>query len=116
MATLGWRVYATNHERLSLSEAVWAYRSHYVVERSFGRLKGQPLSLRPMYLQREDHATGLIRLLSLALRVLILLEFVVRRQLALEEATLAGVYAGNPKRATQRPTAEHLLSASRPSR
>jgi transposase len=42
-----------------------------------------------MYVQRDDHATGLIRLLSIALRVLTLVEFVVRRQLASEEATLA---------------------------
>ena len=111
LAGLGWRVYATNHDGLTLSQAVWAYRGQYVLERSFGRLKGQPLSLSPMYLQRDDHATGLVRLLSLGLRVLILLEFVVRRQLALEQAKLSGVYAGNPKRATARPTAELLLEA-----
>ena len=35
-----------------------------------------------MYVQRDDHATGLIRFLSIALRVLTLLEFVGRRQLA----------------------------------
>jgi transposase len=111
LAGLGWRVYATNDPRLGQAEAVWAYRGQYVLERSFGRLKGQPLSLTPMYLQRDDHATGLVRLLSLGLRVLMLLEFVVRRQLALEAATLAGLYAGNPKRATARPTAERLLEA-----
>ena len=49
--------------------------------------QGRPLSLTPMYVQRDDHATGLIRLLSIALRVLTLVEFVVRRQLAAEEAT-----------------------------
>jgi len=111
LARLAWRVYATNDEGLTLAEAVWAYRSQYTIERSFGRLKGQPLSLSPMYLQRDDHATGLLRLLSLGLRVLILLEFVLRRQLASEQATLVGLYAGNPKRATARPTAERLLEA-----
>ncbi len=90
---------------------VWAYRNEYLVERSLGRLKGRPLSLRPMYVQRNDHATGLIRLLSIALRVLTLLEFVVRRQLAVEEATLSGLYAGNPKRETAQPTTERLLEA-----
>jgi len=45
------------------------------------------------------------------LRVLTLVEFVVRRQLASEEATLAGLYAGNAKRETARPTAERLLEA-----
>jgi hypothetical protein len=32
---------------LSLAQAVLAYRSEYQVERSFGRLKGRPLSLTP---------------------------------------------------------------------
>jgi len=96
---------------LSLAQAVLAYRSEYQVERSFGRLKGRPLSLTPMYVQRDDHATGLIRLLSIALRVLTLLEFVGRRQLATAGAKLAGLYAGNPKRVTDRPTAERLLEA-----
>jgi transposase len=110
---LGWRVYGTNQpvESLSLEQAVLAYRSEYQVERSLGRLKGRPLSLTPMYVQRDDHATGLIRLLSLALRVLTLLEFVGRRQLAAEGAKLAGLYAGNPRRETARPTAERLLEA-----
>ena len=96
---------------LSLEHAVLAYRSEYQVERSLGRLKGQPLSLTPMYVQRDDHATGLVRLLTIALRVLTLLEFVGRRQLAAEGAKLAGLYAGNPRRETARPTAERLLEA-----
>jgi transposase len=110
---LGWRVYGTNQpaEQLSLEQAVLAYRSEYLVERSLGRLKGRPLSLTPMYVQRDDHATGLIRLLSIALRVLTLVEFVVRRQLAAEGAALTGLYAGNAKRETARPTAERLLEA-----
>src|SRR6516225_3610495 len=113
MRRLGWRVYGTNQPvaSLSLAQAVLAYRSEYQVERSFGRLKGRPLSLTPMYVQRDDHATGLIRLLSIALRVLTLVEFVGRRQLSAEGTKLAGLYAGNPSRATARPTAEHLLEA-----
>lgn len=110
---LGWRVYVTNQplEQLPLSQAVLAYRNEYIIERGFGRLKGRPLSLIPMYLERDDHATGLIRLLSIGLRVLTLLEFVVRGCLAAEQEELAGLYAGNPKRATARPTAELLLEA-----
>ena len=108
---LGWRLYGTNQgaEQLSIEQAVWAYRNEYQVERSLGRLKGRPLSLTPMYMQRDDHATGLIRLLSVALRVLTLLEFVVRRQLTADGTKLAGLYAGNAKRETVRPTAERLL-------
>jgi transposase len=111
---LGWRVYVTNQAAtvLPLERAVLAYRDEYLVERSLGRLKGRPLSLSPLYLTRDDHATGLIRLLSLALRVLTLLEGVVRRQLA-DPATppLTGYYPGQPTRATRRPTAERLLAA-----
>ena len=110
---LGWRVYVTNEggERLSLPQAVLAYREQYTIDRGMGRLKGRPLSLTPMYLQRDDRVTGLIRLLTIALRVLTLLEFVVRRNLAVEDVPLTGLYAGNPKRATRRPTAERLLEA-----
>jgi transposase len=109
----GWRVYATNApaRQLPLAQAVLAYRGQYMVERGCGRLKGRPLSVTPMYLQRDDHATGLIRLLSIALRILTLLEFLVRRALAQEDTELAGLYAGNPKRATARPTAERILEA-----
>jgi transposase len=112
---LGWRVYVTNQpgQQLSLEQAVLAYRGEYIIEHSIGRLKGRPLSLTPMYLQRDDHATGLVRLLSIGLRVLTLLEFVVRRRLSAEKARLSGLYAGNPKRATARPTAERLLEAFR---
>ena len=113
VSRFGWRLYGTNQpcEQLSLEQAVLAYRSEYLVERSLGRLKGRPLSLTPMYVQRDDHATGLIRLLSIALRVLTLMEFVGRRHLAVEKGQIAGIYAGNPKRETARPTAERLLEA-----
>jgi transposase len=110
---LGWQVYATNHAPagLSLTAATLAYRSEYLIERCFGRLKGKPLTLTPMYLQDDGRATGLIRLLAICLRALTLLEFGARRRLAEEQAELAGLYAGNPKRATARPTAERLLEA-----
>src|SRR2546430_3772835 len=110
---LGWRVYGTNQPgvSLSLAHAVLASRSAYQVERSLGRLTGRPLSLTPMDVQRDDHATGRIRLWSIALRVLTLVACVGRRPLATEGAKLAGLYAGNPKRETDRPTAERVLEA-----
>lgn len=109
----GWRVYATNHPQATLSfeQAVLAYREEYLIERSFGRLKGKPLSLTPMYLQSDARATGLVRLLSLGLRILTLIEHQVRRTLADRQEKLAGLYGGNPKRTTARPTAEALLNA-----
>jgi len=109
----GWRVYATNAlaAALPMDRAVLAYREEYVIEHGFGRLKGKPLSVTPMYLQSDERATGLIRLLSLGLRLLTLLEFGVRQALAEQNEKLAGLYAGNPKRSTSRPTAEALLKA-----
>lgn len=74
-------------------------------------MKGFPLSLTPIYLQREDHIKGLIRLLLIALRVLTLVEFQVRRNLSKSQQKLTGLYAGNPKRSTNMPTAEQLLKA-----
>jgi len=109
----GWRVYATNQaqEVLPLEKAVLAYREEYLVERGFGRLKGKPLSLSPMYLQSDERATGLVRLLSIGLRILTLIEHRARQQLADLKEKLPGLYAGNPKRATDRPTAEAMLQA-----
>jgi transposase len=110
---LSWRVYATNQktDAMTLEQAVEAYRDEYRVERCFERLKGHPLSLAPMYVQRDDHRVGLVRLLTIALRVLTLLEGVVRKNLQEQKKDLAGLYAGNPKRRTDQPTAEHLLKA-----
>lgn len=110
---LGWRVYGTNQPAadLTLEEAVLAYRNEYLIERNFGRLKGRSLSLTPMYLADDNRATGLIRLLTLGLRILTLVEGVVRQRLAESKVQLAGLYAGNPKRTTARPTAESLLRA-----
>ena len=106
---LGWRVYATDQAELSLTEAVLAYRQAYLIERGFGRLKGRALSLTPMYLNAEQRVKGLIRLLSIGLRVLTLVEFTVRQRLQQDRTQLSGLYPGNPKRATARPTTEMML-------
>lgn len=110
---LGWRIYATNApvQKLSLAEAVGGYRDQYLAERNFARLKGPLLTLLPLYVQRDDHALGLIRLLTLALRALTIIEFVAHRALVTTGQSLAGLYDGNPKRRTTRPSAELLLKA-----
>jgi len=110
---LGWRVYGSNQlaTGLPLEQAVLAYRGEYLIERSFGRLKGHSLSLTPMYLADDGRATGLIRWLTVGLRILTLLENTVRQRLSDLGDQLAGLYAGNPKRATAHPTAESLLRA-----
>jgi transposase len=110
---VGWRVYATNQpaRQLSVTQAVLAYRAEYLVEHGFGRLKGKPLALTPLYLDSDARITGLLRLLTIGLRILTLLEFGARRQLHEEGQKLTGLYAGNPARATARPTTELMLRA-----
>jgi transposase len=107
---MGWQVYGTNALALTLPQAVWAYRGQYRVEDDWSRLKGRPLGLTPLYLQDEGRIGGLVYLLSLALRLLTLLEWVVRERLRQEGAKLQGVYAGQPGRKTARPSAELLLA------
>ncbi len=80
---------------------------------NFGRLKGFPLSLKPFYLQFEHWIVGLILLLSIALRVLVLAEFVARENLKEQGQKLSGIYAGQAGRQTATPTTEMMLRAFR---
>jgi transposase len=108
---MGWQVYATNAWALVLPQAVWAYRGQYRIEDDWSRLKGRSLGLTPLYLQDEERIQGLVYLLSLALRVLTLVEWEVRERLRQEGAQLQGIYAGQAGRKTARPSAELLLGA-----
>lgn len=110
---MGWRVYVTNQPDLTLEQTVLAYREEYLIERGFRRLKDKPLSLTPMYLDSDKRITGLIRLMTIALRVLTLTEFHVRRKLHQAGEKLAGLYPGNPKRSTANPTTEMMLRVFR---
>jgi len=109
----GWRIYVTNAtlNRLSLTEAVTCYRQEWQPEHGFHRLKGGLLAIMPLYLRDDERIRGLLLLLGIALRVLTLTEFVTRRDLAATGQKLKGLYAGNPNRATDQPTAERLLKA-----
>lgn len=111
--TLGWRAYATNAlpQALTLHEAVLVYRDEWSIERNFHRLKGAPLSLNPLFVKRDDQIIGLTHLLTIAVRLLTLIEFVVRRALAHNQEHLIGLHAENPKKASNTPTTERLLQA-----
>jgi hypothetical protein len=61
---------------LRIAEAVWAYRGTPRIDRDCRRSKGYPLGIRPLYAQRDDHAQGMVRFLSLARRVLTLVKCV----------------------------------------
>jgi transposase len=111
--TLGWRAYVTNAPatQLTLANAVLTYRDEWLIERNFHRLKGAPLSLDPLFVKRADQIVGLTNLLSIAVRLLTLLEFVVRRQLQQNQELLVGLIANNPKKGIDNPTTERLLKA-----
>jgi transposase len=98
-------------EQLSLCDAVLTYREEWQIEHGFHRLKGAPLSIAPLFVKRDDQIAGLTNLLTIAVRLLTLIEFVVRRALKRENSQLTGLYKQNPKKATDQPTANRILQA-----
>lgn len=110
---LTWRLYVTNapSAQLSLPQAILYYRAEWVLERGFHRFKRGNLPILPIYFKNQDRIAGLMFLLTIALRVFTLIEFVVRLALQTTQQSLAGLYDGNPKRTTDRPSAEQLLKA-----
>jgi hypothetical protein len=113
VARMGWQTQVTNApaSRLSLEDSVLGYRAGTCVERAFHQLKDQPLGIRPLFVHRDDQVRGLTHLLTLALRILTLFEVLVRRGQEQSGEELAGLYPGQPKRTTDRPTAQRVLEA-----
>ena len=109
--TLGWRAYVSDApaEQLTLEQAVLTYRDEWLIEHGFHRLKGAPLSLNPLFVKRDDQVVGLTNLLSIAVRFLTLIEFVVRRKLKQNQEKLSGLIENNPKKEIDNPTTERLL-------
>src|SRR5207245_3325337 len=109
---LGWKAFVTNAgpTRLSLQEAVLEYRNEYRVERIFQRLKSR-VHIAPLFVKRNEHIEGLTYLLTLGGRVLTVMEFVLRRSLETEQASLPGLHPENKQKMTDKPTAERILKA-----
>lgn len=109
----GWRLYVTNApvEQLTLRQSVMYYRDEWLLERGFHRFKRGSLPALPIYFQNQNRITGLMFLLNIAKRVFTLMEFVVRLALQQAQDSLQGLYDGNPKRKTNRPSAEQMLKA-----
>lgn len=108
----GWKAWVTNaaQQRLSLGEAILCYRHEYRVERIFNRLKSR-LQIAPLFVSRDDQVQGLTHLLMLGVRVLTLMEFIVRRSLQQDQAELGELHPENRHKGTDTPTAERLLKA-----
>lgn len=109
----GWRFYVTNlpTTSMSLTQAAIHYRGGWSLERNFHLVKDLPLGLSPLFVRRDDQIVGLTYLLTIALRLLTLIETQVRRSLSQTNEVLTGLYEGNPNRATQQPTGKRLLKA-----
>ena len=108
----GWKAFVTNaaRKRLSLKDAVLCYRNEYRVERIFNRLKSR-VHIAPMFVTRNDQIEGLTHLLTLGVRVLTVMEFVLRQSLQTEHATLPDLHPENKTKMTDKPTAERILKA-----
>ena len=108
----GWKAFVTNAgpKRLSLQEAVLDYRNEYRVERICHRLKSR-VHIAPLFVKLNDQIEGLTDLLTLGVRVLTVMEFVLRRSLQNDHAKLPGLHPENKTKMTDTPTAERLLKA-----
>ena len=111
----GWRIYVTNTptDRLPLVQSVVYYRDQWTTEHGFHRFKRGQLPALPIYFQNQDRIVGLMFLLTIALRVFTLMEFVVRGNLQTLNSKLSGLYEGNPRRPTERPSTEQMLRTFR---
>jgi transposase len=109
---LGWKAFVTNAEqkRLSLQEAVLCYRNEYRVERIFNRLKSR-VHIAPLFVKLNAQIEGLTYLLTLGVRVLTGMEFVLRRSLEQDQVRLSGLHPENKQKMTDKPTAERILKA-----
>jgi len=108
----GWKTFVTNAgpKRLSLQDAVLGYRNEYRVERIFHRLKSR-VHIAPLFVKLNDQIEGLTYLLTLGVRVLTVMEFVLRRSLQNDHAKLPGLHPENKTKMTDTPTAERILKA-----
>ncbi len=108
----GWQAFVTNagQTQLSLQHAVLCYRNEYRVERIFNRLKSR-VHIAPLFAKLNDQIEGLTYLLTLGVRVLTVTEFVLRRSLETEQASLPGLHPENKHKRTDKPTAERILKA-----
>jgi transposase len=110
---MGWRALATNapEDRLPLPASVLTYREGGSLERPFHQMKDKPLGIRPLFVQLPEQILGLTRLLLIALRVLTLMEIVLRANLAENGEKLEGMHEGQKNKKEGKPTAKRMLRA-----
>ena len=112
---LGWRVYACNApvDKLTTEQAVICYRNEYRIEHKFDELLNRITALLPVFLKKEHRIKSLIRLLLVALKFVSTIQHQVRTELNAKQQNVKELYAGNPTRATDKPTTNLILRAFR---
>ncbi|MGB0881115.1 MAG: IS1634 family transposase [Polaribacter sp.] len=111
--TLGWQVYATNtpKEQLSFESCVWKYRYQSNIESRFDDLRNKIVPLLPVYLQKDNRIKGLVNILFLALKICSTIEYKVAKSLKEQNEAIEGLYEGNPRRTTVKPSISRILNA-----
>jgi transposase len=110
---MGWRALVTNapEQRLTLAGSVLTYREGGSLERPFHQIKDKPLGIRPLFVKLPEQVLGLTRLLLIALRVLTLMEIVLRAKLQQSREELEGMHEGQKNKMEGKPTAKRMLRA-----
>jgi transposase len=107
-----WRIYVTNAstEKLSPEKMLRCYRNEYRIEHQFHRMLTKTTKLLPIYLKDESRIKALIRLLTLALQFVTIIQHTVRQNLKEEQQPyLTDLVPGNKNRKVPFPTTELLL-------
>lgn len=110
---LGWRVLVSNAEpdRLPFPQAYPLFRKGWVIERSFHLIKDKPIGISPLHVRNDEQIRGLTYFLTIALRIISLMEIQIRKGIAKSQVPIKGLYPGLPKKETMRPTIKRILQA-----
>lgn len=112
---LGWQVYATNteEEQLNFETCVQKYRQQTNIESHFDDMRNRIVPLLPLYLHKDTHIIGLVNLITLARKVCSVIEYKIAEALYDQKRAIEGLYDGNPKRKTDKPSIKRILKAFR---
>ena len=83
-------------DRMTVNQSTQYYRDEWLAERGFHRFKKGQIPALPLFLRIPERIKGLMLLLTVALQVLTLMEFMARRELAKSNETISGLVPGNP--------------------
>jgi transposase len=110
---LGWQIYGTNAPKtlLSFESCVWKYRYQSNIESRFDDLRNKIVPLLPVFLQKDDRIKGLVNILLLALKICSTIEYKVAKSLNQQNKGIKGLYEGNPRRTTVKPSITRILKA-----